>query len=289
MPSLEVTPLAFESLGVRSSSIAVETEDVRIVIDPAVALAPSRFRLPPHPIEEEAKARLWERVRERAESADVLIVTHYHYDHVEPKEPGLYSDKTVILKHPRRMINPSQRKRASSFIGSIKGIAGDIRNADNRSYEFGDTTVSFSRPVPHGSTATRGYVVEVCVEADEAFLFTSDVQGPLLDEHVEFISEKRPGTLFVDGPSTYIESPMGDIELRRANDYLIKILGEGYLERLVVDHHLVRDLDYRNMIGPVFEAGEEMGVSIGVAAEFLEVEPTLLEARRKELHGKVED
>jgi len=66
MPSLEVTPLAFESLGVRSSSIAVETDDVRIVIDPAVALAPTRFGLPPHPIEEEAKARLWKRVRERA-------------------------------------------------------------------------------------------------------------------------------------------------------------------------------------------------------------------------------
>jgi len=289
MSSLEVTPLAFESLGVRSSSIAVETDDVRIVIDPAVALAPSRFGLPPHPIEEEAKARLWERVRERAESADVLVVTHYHYDHVEPKEPKLYSGKTVILKHPRRMINPSQKKRASSFIGSIKEIAGDIRYADNRSYEFGDTTVSFSRPVPHGSTATRGYVVEVCVEAGEVFLCTSDVQGPLLDEHMEFISEKRPQTLFVDGPSTYIDSPMGDIELRRANDYLTEIIGEGYLERLVVDHHLTRDLDYPTMIGPVFEAGEEIGVSVVIAAEFLEVEPTLLEARRKELHGKAED
>jgi predicted metallo-beta-lactamase superfamily hydrolase len=41
--------------------------------------------------------------------------------------------------------------------------------------------------------ATRGYVVEGCVEAGETFLFTSDVQGPLLEEHVEFILEKGKG------------------------------------------------------------------------------------------------
>ena len=145
-----------------------------------------------------------------------------------------------------------------------------------------------STPVPHGSDAIRGYVVEVCVEAGESFLFTSDVQGPLLDEHVEFILENRPGTLFVDGPSTYIRSPGSDVELRRANEYLTGIIGEGWVERLVVDHHLARDLGYREMIAPVLEAGEEGGVSVGVAAEFLDVEPSLLEARRKELFGKDE-
>ncbi len=54
MPSLKVTPLAFESLGVRSSALSIESDDLKIVIDPAVALAPTRFGLPPHPVEEEA-------------------------------------------------------------------------------------------------------------------------------------------------------------------------------------------------------------------------------------------
>ncbi len=130
--------------------------------------------------------------------------------------------------------------------------------------------------------------MEVCVEAGETFLFTSDVQGPLLDEHVEFILEKRPLTLFVDGPSTYIRSPGSEVELRRANEYLTSIIGGGWLERLVVDHHLARDLDYRERMALVLEAGEEAGVSVGVAAEFLDVEPSLLEARRKELFGEAE-
>ncbi|TEU08638.1 hypothetical protein E3J20_08130 [Candidatus Bathyarchaeota archaeon] len=285
---MEVTPLAFESLGVRSSSMLIQTEDVRIVIDPAVALAPNRYGLPPHPLEEEAKERLWGVVKEEAVKADILIVTHYHFDHVDPKEPELYAGKRVLLKHPRRMINPSQKSRASSFLKSIRGIALEIEYADNRQFKFGGTEVRFSKPVPHGSDATRGYVVGVYVEAGESVLHTSDVQGPLLEEHLEFIMAEKPDTLFVDGPSTYFESPLQQIELRKANENLVKILRGAGVERLVVDHHLTRDLDYADKIKPVMDAGEERGTWVGVVAEFLDTKPNLLEARRKELYGKVE-
>ena len=285
---MEVTPLAFESLGVRSSSTLVQTEDARIVIDPAVALAPNRFGLPPHPLEEGAKAELWGRVKDEAEAADVLVVTHYHFDHVDPEEPELYTGKRVLLKHPSRMINPSQRSRAASFLRNIKGIAGEIEYADNRRFKFGGTEISFSKPVPHGHDATRGYVVEVCVEAGESFLYTSDVQGPLLEEQLEFILAEKPETLIVDGPSTYFDSPFQEIELRKANENLTKIIREAGVERLVVDHHLARDLSYAEKIKPVLDAGEESGVQVGVAAEFLDREINLLEARRKELYGKVE-
>ncbi len=285
---MEVTPLAFESLGVRSSSILVQTEDARIAIDPAVALAPNRYGLPPHTLEEEAKKRLWETVKEEAEAADILVVTHYHFDHVDPKEPELYTGKRVLLKHPCRMINPSQKNRAASFLKSIKGLAAEIIYADNRRLRLGGTEIGFSKPVPHGSDAIRGYVVEVCVEAGESFLYTSDVQGPLLEEHLGFIMAEKPETLIVDGPSTYFDSPFQEIELRRANENLVKIIREAGVERLVVDHHLARDLDYGMKIKPVLDAGEESGTWVGVAAEFLDREPNLLEARRKELYGKVE-
>jgi len=39
---------------------------------------------------------------------------------------------------------------------------------------------------------------------------------------------------------------------------------------------------------PALSVEEEAGVSLGLAAEFLDVEPSLLEARRKELFGKAE-
>lgn len=280
---LKVTPLAFESLGVRSMATYVESGDINIVIDPAVALAPNRFGLPPHPVEEEAKAALWRSVKEHVAEADVLVVTHYHYDHVDPEEPEIYAGKTVLLKHPRRLINRSQRERAASFLAKLKEVDIDVVYADGRSFRFGDTEVRFSKPVPHGATATRGYVIEVSVRADEAFLYTSDVQGPLLGEQVDFILRERPDLVFVDGPTTYIDSPYMALELRDANENLVRIVREAGISRLVVDHHLTRDLDYRERIRPVHEAGEEMGVAVECAAEFLNVEPNLLEARRREL------
>jgi len=266
---------------------SVETEDLKMVIDPAIALAPLRFSLPPHSIEEKMRAVLMAEVKKKVEEADALVVTHYHYDHVDPKEPEFYGDKLALLKHPRRMINPSQKKRAYSFIHSIKKLAKEISYIDNKKHVFGETRVNFSKPMPHGSTSTRGYVVEVSVRSGKTFLYTSDVQGPLLEEQVEFILAERPEILFVDGPSTYFDSPHSSIDVRKANENLTRIIREADVERIVIDHHLTRDLEYKKKILPSIEAADDIGVLVETAAEFSNEDPNLLEARRRELHGKV--
>jgi len=135
-------------------------------------------------------------------------------------------------------------------------------------------------------TATRGYVIEVSIRGDQSFIFTSDVQGPVLEEQMEFILREKPDLAFVDGPTTYIDSPYLPIELREANENLVRIIRETGIRRLVVDHHLTRDLDYRERIRPVYEAGDELGVAVECAAEYLKVEPNLLEAKRRELYEK---
>jgi predicted metallo-beta-lactamase superfamily hydrolase len=283
---MKIEPLAFESLGVRSMATLVSTSDVTAGIDLAASLAPNRFGLPPHRIEKEILSSLLSKIRERASETEVMVVTHYHYDHVNPEQPDLFRDKLVLLKNPRRMINPSQRKRAASFLRDIRGLTKDVRYSDDNSFRFGDTTISFSRPVPHGSTASRGYVVEVCVRESEAFLYSSDVNGPALPEHLDFILEERPKILFLDGPTTYIDTGFVDIEIKRTNQNLRKIMEETEVEQIVLDHHLLRDLDYYKHLSTVHELGEELGIRICSAAEFLNVEPILLEARRRELYGK---
>jgi predicted metallo-beta-lactamase superfamily hydrolase len=152
-------------MGVRSSAILVEKNDLRIVIDPAVALAPNRFGLSPHSLEKGAKDVLWSKVKQEVVKADIIVVTHYHFDHFDPKEPDIYEQKIVLLKNPRRMINPSQKARASSFIRSIKKIADEIYYVDNKKFNFEEIKIIFSKPVPHGITAARGYVVEVYLES----------------------------------------------------------------------------------------------------------------------------
>ncbi len=58
-----------------------------------------------------------------------------------------------------------------------------------------------------------------------------------------------------------------------------RILNETAVETLVVDHHLLRDLKWREKIARIFETGKE----VKTAAEFLGLENDMLEARRKEL------
>ncbi|HDJ38475.1 MAG TPA: MBL fold metallo-hydrolase, partial [Methanosarcinales archaeon] len=92
---MEITPLAFDSFGARSMATVIETDDLSILIDPGVALGPSRHRLPPHPLEIKRERELWQDINDHAARADVLVVSHYHYDHHNPEEPMLYGDKIL--------------------------------------------------------------------------------------------------------------------------------------------------------------------------------------------------
>jgi len=284
--TLDVKPLASDSLGVRSSATYIDVGELGILIDPATALAPDRYGLPPHPLEMEAKRRLWSDIKAKALEAEILIVTHYHYDHIDPEELGIYADKTVLIKHPRRLINTNQRRRASTIIPRLRELTLELLYADGRGFEFGDLEIRFSKPVPHGADARRGYVLEVSIRGDDVFLYTSDVQGPLLDEQVEFILDEDPRIIFIDGPTTYIEHPMLEVELQWASRNLRRILEEVEPESVILDHHLMRDLGYRDRLPEVYELGEELGIEVESAAEYLGLEPRLLEARRRELYGE---
>ena len=55
---------------------------------------------------------------------------------------------------------------------------------------------------------------------------------------------------------------------------------------MILDHHLVRDLHYKNKIIDVLKTAKRMGKKVLTAAEFLGRENEFLEARRKELYGK---
>ncbi|MEM2281786.1 MAG: hypothetical protein QXZ68_07395, partial [Candidatus Bathyarchaeia archaeon] len=105
----KIVPLGFDSFGVRSMATFVETDNLKVLIDPGVSLAPLRYGLEPHPLEWQRLDETWEVIKKYAEESDVLVVTHYHYDHHDPDYPELYRDKTVFIKHPTQNINPSQK------------------------------------------------------------------------------------------------------------------------------------------------------------------------------------
>ena len=53
---------------------------------------------------------------------------------------------------------------------------------------------------------------------------------------------------------------------------------------MVVEHHFMRDLKYKERIAKVYECTAEKGVKVITAAEYLGREIEMLEARRKEIY-----
>jgi predicted metallo-beta-lactamase superfamily hydrolase len=279
----KIIPLAFDSFGVRSMATSIETEDLKILIDPGVALAPIRYGLEPHPLEWQRFDETWNVIKQYAENADVLVVTHYHYDHHDPDTPELYKDKIVFIKHPTENINLSQKERATFFLEAIKGMPKKLEIADAKNFQLGKTKISFSKAVCHGTNPRLGYVIEVSIKSNgEKFLYTSDVEGPL-----RFILDEKPDVLFVDGPMTYMlgfRYSFKSLEISNAN--LVRAIKETNLHTLVLDHHFLRDLNYKLRIKPVYEAAEKRGVKVVTAAEFCGRKIEMLEALRKELYAK---
>jgi len=284
----KIVPLAFDSFGVRSMATFIETDDLKIIIDPGASLAPLRYGLEPHPMEWQRLNEAWGIIKQYAENADVLVVTHYHYDHHDPDYPELYKGKAVFIKHPTENINRSQKERAALFLEAIKDMPQKVEIADGRKFQFGKTLIKFSKAVCHGTNPRLGYVTELSIKSNnESFLFTSDVEGPSLEEQINFILEEKPDVLFVDGPMTYMLGYRYSFKsLETSNSNLVKVIKQTRVQTLVLDHHFLRDLNYKLRIKPVYEAAEKRGVNLITAAEYCGREIEMLEALRKELYAK---
>ncbi|NMC09986.1 MAG: hypothetical protein GYA39_03275 [Methanothrix sp.] len=287
---MKVLPLAFDSFGVRSMATYVETKDMKVLIDPAVSLGPRRYGLPPHRLELERMDLTWNDIKNYASKCDLLIVTHYHYDHHNPDDIDFYKDKTLYIKDPKNNINKSQLERASHFLKELQGLPKAVEFADGRSFQHAATTIKFSPPVYHGTNSRLGYVLETSISCQgEKMVFSSDVEGPSLVEQADFILRENPDLLILDGPMTYMLGYRYSQEsLARSVANITKIISETTVKVLILDHHLLRDQNYKAKLANVYECAEENGVRVLSAAEYVGREPDLLEARRKDLYAGIE-
>jgi predicted metallo-beta-lactamase superfamily hydrolase len=279
---MDIIPLASDSMGTRSMATFIKTRDCKILIDPAVALGPIRYGLAPHVKEEKKQDVHFRRIKSHAKKSDVLIVTHYHYDHHDPDEPEIFKDKVLLTKHPTQNINKSQKKRSAAFLDILEGIPERIEFSDGNEFKFGKTKIRFSRAVPHGSNTKLGYVTEVCIQdGRQRFLYTSDVQGPNLEEQMDFILDEDPNVIFCDGPMGFRYSKKS---LKASIRNLIKIIEETKVKKFAIDHHLLRDMKWNERILDVFKAARKQNVSLMTFADFCGKKNLILEARRKELY-----
>jgi predicted metallo-beta-lactamase superfamily hydrolase len=284
-----ILPLAFDSFGVRSMATFVKTKDVSILIDGAAALGPRRYGLSPTKEELEALEICKKNIIEIGKLADVLIVTHYHYDHHPyPWDEDLYSiykGKTILTKNINEEINQSGKTRGKIFENKIKRYS-KIEYADGKSFEFGNTYISFSKAVWHGDVGSKvGKVIMVYIEeGKESILFGSDAQSLADDEALKFVKEKNPKLLVVDGyPTIFVGWKMQEKNFLEAKENLKEAIKNIDAKKIILDHHIVRDLNYREKIVDVFELAEELKKEILTAAEFLKLDNLFLEAWRREI------
>jgi len=287
---MKIIPIAFDSLGTRGMATYVETEDVKIFIDPGVSLAPIRYGLEPHPLELKRLDEHWKEIVKLAKQSDVLTITHYHYDHHNPWEDlDIYDDKTVLIKHPTENINFSQKGRSAFFLEQIKDRPKKIEYADGKKYEFGKTKLEFCT-VFHGTNPRLGFVNEVLVDDGKyKFIHTSDVEGPNNEKQAEFILKNKPNLVFSDGPLSYIIYRFGMQAMRNSIENMIKIIETCPLDAFITDHHFLRDLKWKDKISKVFEVAEKKKVKVGTVADYLNKPVEMLEAHRKELYQKYPD
>jgi predicted metallo-beta-lactamase superfamily hydrolase len=298
---IKVKPLASESFGVRSMCTFVETPDVKVLLDAGVSLCPYRFGLPPHPIEFQTINRLRKAVAEAAEQADIVTISHYHFDHHTPSytdwlvnwtETGetarqIYQNKTVIMKNPRENINASQRQRAWMFQKTGGKYAAKLETADGNIFTYGGTVLRFSEAVSHGpEDSLLGWVVMATVERDgESFMFAPDVQGPMSARVVELMLAAKPQVLMVGGPPFYLGGfKVDELDLQLGLRHL-ESLAE-VIPLIVLEHHALRGEQWHQRIAQACAVANNAGHRVVTAAEFSGVENVFLESRRMQLYAE---
>jgi predicted metallo-beta-lactamase superfamily hydrolase len=276
---LIVTPLAAESLGVRSVATYVECGQTRVLIDPGAMLAPSRFNLPPVEDEWEALRRANDRISGYATRASLIFVSHYHEDHFR-HDPGLYAGRLLWAKDPKRHITGRQAQRAERFWSAVAG-GGPTDAAEGRRLETVDAVLQASPPLSHGPDGTGlGYVVALTVEdrrEGTRFVHASDVQGPLSPVAAAYLARQRPTLLYLSGPPAYLESQLGAELVERGIEHLLRIIDQTGC-RVILDHHALRDAAYPERFRRLWETGR-----VVTAAGYLGERDAPLEAQRREL------
>ena len=289
---MKIIPIAFDSFGVRSMSTFVMTRDVNIYIDPGVALGPTRYGLSPTKAEYQAVDSAREKIMEVCrEYADIVVVTHYHYDHHPFPDDGemyeaCFKGKIVFAKDRTKNINLSGKSRGRIFEKNTKSFVKSLKWADRTKTSFGKTVLEFSPAVWHGDVGSKvGKVIMVYIkEGKSSFLFGSDAQGLADPDALNWFVKKNPDFAILDGyPTIFVGWRMKAANFEKSKNHLKRALDKTKVKTMILEHHILRDINYKEKMNDVFRVAKKLSKKILTTAEFYGFENLFLEAWRKEI------
>jgi len=112
------------------------------------------------------------------------------------------------------------------------------------------------------------------------------VQGPFIEDYADWIIREEPNIAIIDGPPTYqFGYMMTRTNLRRTIDNMIRIITEGEIDIIIWDHHLLRDIKWKDRVIDVIKVAKRMKKRLIAASEFYGKKP-VAELARKILEKK---
>ena len=193
------------------------------------------------------------------------------------KDYGDYNDrKKELLEKGLKWFRGRVKKwNRNKHIPELDFERLQVRFAEGREFTFGETKLRFSDAWFHGIEFSRvGWIFITIVEhQNDKFLYSSDVNGPIIEDYAEFIIAENPDILVLDGPMTYMFGyTLNRINLDRAIENACRIV-EGIEAGLILyDHHLPRERRFRERTQRVWE----LSPNVMTAAEFLGRTPCVL-------------
>lgn len=154
-----------------------------------------------------------------------------------------------------------------------------VRFPEGKGFIFGNTKLRFTEPLFHGVEFSRvGWVFAVVVEyEDEKLMYSSDLNGPIIEDYTELIIKEDPDILILDGPMTYMFGyTLNRINLDRTIENACNIVNRIDAKLIIYDHHLSREKRYRERTQEVWDKNSR----VMTAAEYLGKVPEVMREGR---------
>ncbi len=226
---------------------------------------------------------------------DLDMVLAVHPGYIQAYDPDKYLSalelSTSLLQEKKRVFEA----KLNWFNKTIKSWqdsdwvpdfqVGDTRvvSGDGRNLTFGKTRLQFSLPMFHGQFLENvGWVIGFTVEyKDRRFTFTSDLEGPIIEEYAHWIAQSRPDVVVADGPPLYGYGYMiGKADVIRVVRNLSIIMSKARPKQVILDHHLCRG-PFRSRLKKAYSYSRRVGVKLFTAAEHMGYKPLIEQLRAK--------
>ena len=185
----------------------------------------------------------------------------------------------LLKKGKKWFLNRVKNWKESRVIPEFKFRELEVRFADGKNFKFGNTRLKFTKPLFHGIEYSRvGWVFGITIEyEEEKLLYSSDLNGPIIEDYASWIVEQNPDILILDGPMTYMFGYLlNRINLNRAIENACRIVRDTNARLIIYDHHLPREAGFRERVEKVYQTAEKADKRIMTAAEYLGMKPKVL-------------